>query len=335
MDHAGNVMLNTKYKNTRDDAEKFATMALSKYKDCSAVCESTARMWIKTYETFEKHSIPIKLANTLRLRLSQSGPKTDKIDAKKLANRLRMNDIPECYVHTPENRRVLDILRDRVATVKERTRILNRQHSILDKYDYKIMANNGDTSSEKHQNYLGTLTLDSNDTRAIMFTIRHVLYLNKEIETLEKLIEEAAYKNEYAKLIMSIPGFGAFSALYVAVSIDKIERFDSPKKLVSFMGLCPRVYQSGDSTVYGHMKKDVDHTLKWVMMNSTMVGIRHDDWLNALYSKHEKRHVKLVARSHVAKKVATYIYYMLTRNEEYRYCVEEKYKKKLARLKPK
>jgi transposase len=149
MDHAGKVLLNTTYKNTREDAEKFVTMGLSKYKDCIAVCESTARMWIKTYETFEQYSIPIKLANTLRMRLSQSGPKTDKIDAKKLANRLRMKDIPECYVHTPESRRTLDILYQRVSLVQERTRILNRQHSILDKYDYNVMARNGDTSSEK------------------------------------------------------------------------------------------------------------------------------------------------------------------------------------------
>ena len=83
------------------------------------------------------------------------------------------------------------------------------------------------------------------------------------------------------------------------------------------------------------MKKDVDHTLKWIMMNSTMVGAQHDTWLNTLYGKHEKRHAKLVARSHVANKVATYIYHMLTKNEPYRYCEDEKYRKKLTRLKPK
>ncbi len=70
-------------------------------------------------------------------------------------------------------------------------------------------------------------------------------------------------------------------------------------------------------------------------MNSAMVGVRHDILLNALYSKHEKRHAKMVARSHVANKMATYIYHMLTKNETYRYCDDEKYRKKLAHLKPK
>ena len=107
----GNVLHPTRYKNTRKDAKEFVKTILRTYKNYSAVCEFTAKMWIKTYEIFEQHSIPIKLANTLRLRLSQSGPKTDKIDARKLANRLRMNDMPERYVYNKTNRRTLDILR--------------------------------------------------------------------------------------------------------------------------------------------------------------------------------------------------------------------------------
>ena len=333
MDYDGKVLLRTEHKNTLKDAEEFVKMALNKYENCIAVCESTARMWTKTYETFEKYSVPIKLANPLRLKLSQSGSKTDKIDAKKLANRLRMNDIPECYVHNEANRRILDILRHRVVLVEDRTRVLNRQHSILDKYDYKINAHNGNTRTEKHQEYLSKLKLKPTDTSLMMSMIRQVRSLNKEIETIGGQIREAAYNNETAKLIMSIPGFGPFGALYVAVSIEDIKRFDNPKKLVSFMGLCPRVYQSGDSTYYGRMKKDVDHTLKWVMMNAAMMAARYDLHLRSLNEKYTKRQpAKKVARSHVANKIATYIWHMTTKNEPYRHHNKAKYKQKLAQL---
>ena len=333
MDQDGNELLNTAYKNTRQDAEEFVKMILYRFKNCNAVCETTARMWIKTYETFEKYNIPIKVANTLRLKMSQSGLKTDKIDAKRLANRLRMDDIPECYIPTPENRRILDILRQRVSLVQERTRVLNRQQSLMDKYDYKVIAHNGNTHDEKHQTYLSALELDSNDTRMMMQYIRHVRYLNKEIDTLEKLIVEAAYDNEYAKLIMSIPGFGPFYSLYVAASIDDIRRFDNPKKLVSYMGLCPRIHQSGDATWHGHMKKDVDSTLKLVVMNAAMISAQHDASLKEMNQNYLKRHPKKVARSHIANKIATYIWHMLYNNEPYRNHVKEKYKKKLAHLK--
>ena len=119
MDADGGVLKRSKYPNTRNDANKFID-GLAAY-DCMAVCESTARMWIKTYEEFERRGIPITLANPLRLKMAQSGVKTDRIDAQKLANKLRMNDIPACYVPGPEARRTMDILRQRVLLVRERT----------------------------------------------------------------------------------------------------------------------------------------------------------------------------------------------------------------------
>ena len=77
--------------------------------------------------------------------MSQAGLKTDKLDAERLANRLRMDDIPESYAYPPEDRRVLDILHDRINQVKARVTVLNRQHSILAKYDYEISASGAPT----------------------------------------------------------------------------------------------------------------------------------------------------------------------------------------------
>ena len=115
----GGVLKRTKYPNTRRDANAFID-GLAAY-DCMAACESTARMWIKTYEAFERRGISIILANPLWLKMAQSGVKTNRIDAQKLANKLRLDDIPACHVLGPEARRTVDILRQRVLLVRERT----------------------------------------------------------------------------------------------------------------------------------------------------------------------------------------------------------------------
>ena len=60
------------------------------------------------------------------------------------------------------------------------------------------------------------------------------------------------------------------------------------ESLVSFMGLCPRIYQSGDSNRHGHMKKNTDRTLTWVMMNAAMVAKQRDPYLAAFYEGHAK-----------------------------------------------
>ena len=304
MGAGGVVLIRSKYPNTRKDVNAFID-GLSAY-DCMAVCESTARLWIKTYGEFERRGIPITLANPLRLKMAQSGIKTDKRDAERLANKLRLDDIPACHVLGPEARRTMDILRQRILLVQERTRYLNRQHSILDKYDHTVKVRSS-TSGERHQSYLDSLKLGTGDMVLMAQYVRAVRHINGEISLLERMISKAAYESEYARLIMSLPGFDAFGALLVAVSIDDIGRFKNTKSLVSFMGLCPRVYQSGDNDRHGRMKRDTDRTLTWVMMNAAMVAKQHDPYLGEFHEGHAKRHHPIIARSHLANKMATYI----------------------------
>ena len=75
------------------------------------------------------------------------------------------------------------------------------------------------------------------------------------------MVSKEALRDENVKLIMSLMGFDAFSALLVAVSISRMELFPHHKQLVSFLGLCPRIYQSGDTKRHGRMKKAADRNL--------------------------------------------------------------------------
>ena len=327
----GNVLEEAKYPNTRADARKFAESVTPRY-DCKAVCESTGNLWFKTFETLEERGISIVLANPLRLKLSQSGTKTDKIDARQLANRLRMDDVPTCHVHKRNNRRDLDLLRQRMILIRERTRALNRRHAICGKYDHPTSSGRGDTSGAKYQEYLNGLKLNPGDTRIMGQYVRHVRYLNGGIDMLERLVARAALDNEDAKLIMSLSGFDAFSALLVAVSIDGIGRFAGPRQLVSFLGLCPRVYQSGDSTRHGRMKKSSDRALTWIMVHAALVASHYNPVLSAYYEGVRKRHSPVVAQSHLAKKMAIYIWHMLNKRQPYRFHDQKAYQAKLVRL---
>ena len=333
MDVKGIILKECKFPNTRADINQLIDGLLSRYGICRALCESTARMWIKTYEEFNKRGIPIILGNPCRLRLTASGPKTDRLDARRLANKLRVNDVPDrCHVYGPEARRMMDILRQRTILVRERTRYLNRQHSICEKYDYPVRTGSA-TSGGKHQSYLDGLKLGPGDMVLMSQYVRIVRNINSEVDLLERIVARAAYENHYAKLIMTMYGFDAFGALTVAVAVEDIKRFKTPKNLVSFMGLCPRVYQSGKVIKHGRMKKDSDRSLTYVMMNAAMVAKEHDPYLKAYHERHARRHPPLVARSHTANKMAVAIWHMLTDGKPYRYVNKQLYETKLARLK--
>ena len=210
--------------------------------------------------------------------------------------------------------------------------MLNRQHAVCDKYDYRTSSGHGNTSGPRYQEFLNGLKLKPGDTRIMAQLVRQVKYLNGEISILDERIREAARESEDARLIMSLPGFDAFGALLVAESIDGIRRFAGPRQLVSFLGLCPKVYQSGDRTRHGRMKKDVDGRLTWITMNAAMIAHQHNPYLSALYENYRKRHPPIVARSHLANKMGTIIWHMLTNREPFRFRDEQAYQAKLARL---
>ena len=330
MDIDGTILESSNYLNSRAVARSFFRRVKRVYGDCVAAFESTGNMWLKTMHALEECGIPYKMANPTRLKASQSGLKTDKVDARAIANHLRMGNIPESYVYPPHARRIMDILQDRMNQIKTRTQIVNRQHSILDKYDYKMTDSGGsDSTGKKCQDYLDGLKLESGDMRRMAMHVQDIRHINEQIAILEGMISKEALENEDAKLIMSMMGFEAFSALYVATAIDGIERFSSPWKVVSFMGLCPRIRQSGDTTRHGRMKKNVNRGLNWTMMHAAVVAVQHDPRMKERYEAYRKRHPPLVAYSHVANYMAKCIYHMLKTREPYRYHDKKAYEKKL------
>ena len=139
-DKDGSILEEIKYANTLEEAERFASDLYKIYdnRKCHAVCVSTANMWLKTYEAFEKNGIDVKLANPLKTKaIAEARIKTDKLDARTLVHLLRSDLIAESYIAPDKVREDRSLLRLRINLVSDRTRVMNRVHSLLDKYDLK------------------------------------------------------------------------------------------------------------------------------------------------------------------------------------------------------
>jgi hypothetical protein len=58
-------------------------VAVKKYGKCVTVCESTANLWLKTDQAFEKYNIGVKLANSFKTKaIAEAKIKTDTLDAR-------------------------------------------------------------------------------------------------------------------------------------------------------------------------------------------------------------------------------------------------------------
>ena len=334
MDRNGTVLEETGYENTYAAATAFARKARREYGKCQAVCESTGNLWIKTYEAFEDRGIPIELANPMKARaIAGASVKTDKADARTLAHLLRTNLIARCHVAERGVRGVRQLLRERNNLVKARTQAINRLHNLLDRYDLSPKDLGHDIWREKVLRILDSRRLqDPNDDHVLHQYVRNIRHRNAELGMIEKKTAIQASASEDAKILMSMTGIDYYTAMLLASEIDGVGRFASPKKLVSWVGMCPTVHQSGDTLYHGRMKKDSNRKANWILTQAANVAIQHDERMKRYYEKVRKAHHHNIAITHVANKMTTIIWHMLTNRTLYSDRNGRLYQKKLKRL---
>jgi len=164
----------------------------------------------------------------------------------------RSDLVAECYIADKETREDRSLLRLRTNLVQDRTRVINRKHSLLDKYDHTNFYSK--IFGIKGLRWLKDLKLTSNDQILLHEYIEQIEFLTRENKNIESQIRIDASGNELVKISMSMAGIDYFSAMTISSGIGDINRFRLPEKLVSWAGLCPSVHQSGNSLYMGRMK---------------------------------------------------------------------------------
>jgi transposase len=326
----GSILDTGTYPNTALDASRYAKQIVEKYGECKAVVESTGNMCMKTFEAFESNGVIVKLANPVRTRaIAEARVKTDKLDSKTLAHLLRTDLIAECYVPSRNVRLSRALLSHRVNLTQEQTRIKNRIRSLLDKYD--LESEYDDIFGAHGMRWLHTLQLNGHDHEILQSLLRQLEFLQDEEEKANSTIAKDALHNQYVPIIMSMTGFDYYSASVLAAYIADITRFPSPSHLVSWVGLCPSVYQTGESLYMGRMKGG-SRKVKWIMTQAANTAIRTDLRMQAYYERKLRRHHHNVAVTHVANKMLRIIWHMLRENQLYNERKERLYESKLKRM---
>ena len=141
-----------------------------------------------------------------------------------------------------------------------------------------------------------------------------------EENVVKKRIEVIARNKKETALLLSLHGVGALSALIIYAEIGDVHRFDSPKTLVSYAGLCPGVYQTGGTqrTVKNTM---VNKWLKWILYECSGRAKMIDPRFQRYFSQMEQKTSYQIARRATARKMLTIIWHMLMKNEPYRYSI--------------
>src|SRR5207244_3561722 len=92
--------------------------------------------------------------------------------------------------------------------------------------------------------------------------------LDEQIDTLERELRRLGADHRYVPLLCTVPGIAWVLAYTIASEIGDVHRFASPRKLIGYTGLCPRVYQSGETDRRGALSKHGPDYLRWALVEA-------------------------------------------------------------------
>jgi len=162
-----------------------------------AVLESTGNMWIRIHDTLEENRIDTKLANPYKTRIiAEAKIKSDKLDARILSDLLRTDLIYESYVPKRDDRDKRSLVRHRITLSRTKTKLANKVHSILDKYDYQTDLT--DIFSKSGIEWLKSLSsiVTPVDRIILNTSIESIEAINQQVDTVSKEISKYARDNK-------------------------------------------------------------------------------------------------------------------------------------------
>jgi transposase len=244
--------------------------------------------------------------------------KTDKVDARLLAELSRRELVPALWLPSLDERALRERLRRRMHLVRLRTSAKNRIFGLQTQWGVRV-------SLERLRKADGLALLERAGLpevwrRSISECLAVVDFLDARIEPLDAELKPFAQADPRAVLLDTIPGVGELLALTIAVEVGEVSRFAGPEKLVSYGRLAPRVRQSGESrSRSGPLTKSGSRLLGWAAVEAAQQAWRESNPWHQLYldvGRRSRNHNS--AKAAVARKILIAAWHMLSRNEPFK-----------------
>lgn len=262
------------------------------------------------YDFLKDRGVQIRVAHPKRVKAICSAKlKTDKVDARMLADLERANLVPEAHIPSKEVRDKRDLIRHHIFLTGEHTRLINQTKAALLRYRVKLPKN---IFTKKAQKLADASEMPGSLKLKMAHTMQQHALLRKELDEVDSQIKLCAQQNKEALLLYSFKGIGAFLSLGIVLYIDGVKRFSDSAHLVSYMGLSPRIRQSGESLHIGGVSKDSNSVLRWMMIQAAWNVVRFEPHFTKMYRKllrKGKKEQKSIVI--IAKRLARIMYYML------------------------
>jgi transposase len=249
--------------------------------------------------------------------IRQARAKTDRLDARTLARLLAAGGLEAVWMPDEACRVMRRRLARREQLLRARTRAKNEIHAILMRR-LKGKPPVSELFGVKGRGWLRELELPVEEAETLESALRHVEFLDQEIAAVERLIALEALRSPDARRLMTVPGVNVICAATFLAAIGDVRRFGTARKLVAYLGLDPRVRQSGTEPARsGRISKRGSASARWVLVEAAWSVVHQPGPLRAFYERIRARrgHGKAVVAT--ARKLTVLFWCLLTRDEDY------------------
>jgi transposase len=272
----------------------------------------------KIVSVLQRHGIRVVVANTRKLRsITEAKAKTDRLDARTLARLLVSWLLDEVWTPDERTRALRRLTNRRERIVRARTRAKNEAHGVLSR-NLCERAPVTDAFGKAGRQWLAGLALPVDERLTLDGCLRQVDFLDAEVAALDREIAKQALAWPEVLRLMTVPGVNVQTAATFMASVGDIRRFSSARKLVSYLGLDPRVRQSGNAPArHGRISKagasEARHMLGEVAWKVTLTP----GPLRAFFERVRARRGNQVAATATARKLVVLFWCLLTREQDY------------------
>ena len=261
----------------------------------------------------------------------QSSHKTDRRDASALSETLWINrDRIARGLPVRGLRRIqlpgADAQADRRLTSmrhdvgRELTRSINRLKAILRRHNLEQECPTKGIQTQRARKWLDQLPVSAVERAELNHQLARQDLLRKQLSQLQAEILKRYEANPVARLISTMPGAAAYSALGLASRIGDIRRFKHPRSLANYWGLTPGSRNSGETTQrLGSITKHGSALARFLLGQLVLHVLRKDAMMRLWFRRIKRRRGSKIARVAVMRRLATILWHMVSKREPYMY----------------
>ncbi len=239
------------------------------------------------HDTLERCGWEVEVADAQKVEgLAPLACKTDRIDAWVLAELSRRDLVPAIWLAAFEQRPERERARWRLFLVRKRSSLKHRVHAQLLAFGHTCPVS--DLFGVEGRKLLERLDLPDPWRGGVLAALAMIDELDHEIGQIDRELKALGADHRYIPLLQTVPGIAWVLGYTIAAEIGDIHRFASPTKLCGYTGLCPRVYQSGNTDRRGPLTHAGPKYLRWALIEAATHACRHEIYRDR-YQRNKQR----------------------------------------------